>query len=123
MINRKHLGARNELMAVCWLLSAGWEVYRNVSQHGVADLVATREGEVRFIDVKANGNTRPTDDHINGGVWLMYPHEGDFFFTEPKERQIFNCVQCGKPLAKLRHRKFCDRRCEYDHEKLTRVRA
>jgi len=48
----KHLGARSELIAATWLLDRGYEVFRNVSQHGAADLVAWNGTDTLFVDVK-----------------------------------------------------------------------
>lgn len=54
MINNKHKGAASELLACAWLLNKGYEVYRNVSQHGFCDIVAydSLKEELMFIDVK-----------------------------------------------------------------------
>lgn len=41
----KHKGAVGELLASTWLLKQGYEVFRNVSPHGIADMVAWRPGE------------------------------------------------------------------------------
>jgi hypothetical protein len=41
----KHKGAVGELMASTWLLRQGYEVFRNVSPHGIADMVAWKPGE------------------------------------------------------------------------------
>lgn len=54
LIDRKHLGARSELIACSYLLSQGLEVFRNVSPHGDVDLIALDPNtkETTFIDVK-----------------------------------------------------------------------
>ena len=52
-IEPKHKGAVNELRATAWLIGLGYEVCRNVSQHGPVDLVAIRGDEVVLVDVKA----------------------------------------------------------------------
>jgi hypothetical protein len=41
----KHKGARSELVACAWLLCQGYEVFRNVSQHGLMDIIAIKDGE------------------------------------------------------------------------------
>lgn len=53
-MNKKHQGAFSEHKAICWLLEQGYEVFRNVSQHGAVDLIArdTDTGEYLPIDVK-----------------------------------------------------------------------
>ena len=58
-IPTKHKGAANELRAVLWLMKQGYEVFRNVSQHGAIDIIATRNDEILFLDVKSSW-ARPT---------------------------------------------------------------
>src|SRR5215469_8635574 len=45
----KHKGAVAELIASAWLLQHGYEVFRNVSQCGVADMVIWRPGEAPIL--------------------------------------------------------------------------
>jgi hypothetical protein len=47
-------GAVGELIACAWLVGLGYEVFRNVSYHGPADIVAwlPSTGETHLIDVK-----------------------------------------------------------------------
>lgn len=53
MIEVKHRGSANEMRACLWLLDQGYEVFRNVSQHGDVDIVALKGVETLRIDVKA----------------------------------------------------------------------
>lgn len=65
--HNKHLGALSEIEATRWLLSNGHEVFRNVSSHGIADIVAWVPGEPpTMIDVKTFGIT----DERNGSALL-----------------------------------------------------
>jgi hypothetical protein len=50
----KHTGAINELAACQYFLSKGYEVFRNVSQHGPADLAIWHKetNEFTLVDVK-----------------------------------------------------------------------
>lgn len=52
-INVGQVGALQELRVTCDLLKKGFEVYRNISQHGVGDLVAFKNGTTFLIDVKS----------------------------------------------------------------------
>lgn len=77
----KHRGATSELIAAAWLLRQGYEVFRNVSQHGEADLVAIKGDEVIQIDVKTrpaavnvNGYFKKVPDHVR--VLLVHPDTG-----------------------------------------------
>ncbi len=45
-------GAWAEMMAAAWLIEKGFDVFRNVAQHGPADLVALSHGRVQLFDVK-----------------------------------------------------------------------
>jgi Holliday junction resolvase-like predicted endonuclease len=54
-MHTKHRGAYNELTACLWLLKQGYEVFRNVSPHGLTDIVAIKGKEVHRIDVKKGG--------------------------------------------------------------------
>lgn len=53
-MNKKHQGAKAELLVCAWLLQQGYEVFRNVSQHGLADISVYHPGtkEQFLIDVK-----------------------------------------------------------------------
>lgn len=50
----KHRGAWSEIVAMSWLIEQGYEVFRNVSATGLADLVAHdfESGKTWLIDVK-----------------------------------------------------------------------
>lgn len=52
-MQQKHKGAWEELTASLWLMSQGFDVFRNVSQHGEIDLIARHPEtkETLFIDV------------------------------------------------------------------------
>lgn len=69
-MNLKHRGALSELQATAWLIEMGYEVFRNVSQHGIVDLVALdpETKETTFIDV----TTGHYYQKKGGGVTLHY---------------------------------------------------
>ena len=47
------LGTKNELIAAAWLISQGYEVFRNLSPVGPVDLIAMqKDGKIIKIDVK-----------------------------------------------------------------------
>lgn len=52
-VARRHLGSWSEIIASAWLLELGYEVFRNVSDKGPIDLIAIKNNEVTFIDVKS----------------------------------------------------------------------
>lgn len=49
----RHLGSWSEIIASAWLLELGYEVFRNVSDKGPIDLIAIKNNEVTFVDVKS----------------------------------------------------------------------
>lgn len=55
--SRSHVGAASELIACAWFLKRGWEVFRNVSPAGKADIVVTKGETILRLDITtANGN-------------------------------------------------------------------
>lgn len=69
-MKHKHKGAVAELKVSAWLLNKGFEVFRNISQHGLADIVAWNPltGERVLYDVKT------IHHHVNvKGKTIYYP--------------------------------------------------
>lgn len=62
---QKHQGAASELAACQFLLDKGYEVFRNVSAHGPADLVAWNPTthHILLIDVKTSRPKELEDGH------------------------------------------------------------
>ncbi len=124
MIDRKHAGGRNELMACVWLLQHGYEVFRNVSDHGYVDLVAMKGKEVLFLDVKGSNseNHRPRlhRRQIDRGISAIYvlANGNCIINTNPDVKPTtveFNCANCGKLCVTNRSRqKYCSHTC-YDN--------
>lgn len=75
-VSKKHRGAHSELVAVAWLIEQGYEVFRNVSQHGKVDIVVLNEATKEFIpiDVKTLSSYRTVDGQCRTG----YPSKKDF---------------------------------------------
>jgi hypothetical protein len=64
-----------EIIACEWLIRQGYELFRNISQHGIADYVACKAGEAPIvIDVKTHvrGFVNPTAAQRAGGVQILY---------------------------------------------------
>ena len=84
----KHRGAESELRACAWLLKQGYEVFRNVSSHGIIDIVAVKQGIATYIDVKSteHGNLNGTDEE-NEGIEILYPlPNGEFKFRQKRSK-------------------------------------
>lgn len=67
----KHKGAHSEMVACAWLLSNGYEVFRNVSPVGLSDVIAQKGGQILLLDVKS-GNTQLSREQIAGGVLPLW---------------------------------------------------
>src|SRR5262249_30883464 len=53
-----------KLFACAWLLEKGCDVFRNVSGHGLVDIVAIQGANVFFFDVKSVGTNKPDSSRI-----------------------------------------------------------
>ena len=72
--NRK--GDMAEYYAVTWLWDNGYEVFKNCGCSGPADLIATKDGKTKLIDVKTksgrSGRVRSDKQKELGVVLLNY---------------------------------------------------
>lgn len=64
----KHKGAHSELIACAWLLSQGYEVFRNVSAFGLTDVIAQKGGRILLLDVKSANATPLSKEQVAAGV-------------------------------------------------------
>lgn len=121
-MDEKHSGGRNELIACAWLLAEGYEVFRNVSQHGTADLVAIKSGLMIKVDVKAtrynlDGTIQRrglSPEQISDGVKCLMVLSDDHCVLDLDPLQacatmITPCLHCGAPIEHFisRPQKFC----------------
>lgn len=97
-MNKKHRGAASELAVCQYLLSQGYEVFRNISQHGLIDLIAYNPDtrELRFIDVKTAslyitkdgdehlGKTSASPEQIEHGVEILGVHPNTMAVIAPE---------------------------------------
>lgn len=131
------LGAFSELHACMWLLSKGYDVYRNVSHAGRADIIAVKEEEVIKIDVKTlkknkknNYNFHRTSYRANeekNVKTLFVTEDGSCLFAEELDKQYekslsigrtFFCVQCNKEVVRRSIiQKYCSKYCKNMHAK------
>ncbi len=116
-VAKKHLGARLELVACAWLLEHGYEVFRNVSPHGLVDIVATKAGKITMIDVKstvAGSKLVPgvSKEQFMAGVQILEVKEFDCVLHEiPRilgDERFSICKNCNKSFRQVRHTSvFC----------------
>lgn len=92
MLRSKHRGAYSEFAATNWLLAQGYEVFRNVSAHGPADLIAWNPitDERIFVDVKTfcniDGEPICTDEQVALGVKLLcVTYDGHVFWPRSQK--------------------------------------
>lgn len=71
----KHKGSYAELRAAAWLLDQGYDVFRNVSQHGKIDIVAIKDGVIRCFDVKKSYRG---GSPVSGVEYLSMNDDGSF---------------------------------------------
>lgn len=118
---KKHRGARNEMIACAYMLELGYEVFRNISQHGIVDLVAMKNDEVLLLDVKASHSTRDRapsrrandEQRRRGIVWLNVFEDGRCAISKPApelaQKQCLQCEQSFNPTKEKQ--RFCCRGC------------
>lgn len=110
----KHRGAWSELVATSWLIEHGYEVFRNVSATGLADLVAHHfeTGKTWLVDVKTcavycnkDGSyyvsgTKLSKDQTALGVRPLYvTHDG---IVEWDTRLIAGVYERLQPIVRTR---------------------
>lgn len=78
-MDKKHKGAFAELKAASWLLSEGYEVFRNVSQHGSVDIIALKPEtkETLLIDVKTAPAKTQVEPKGNIRILGFFPDTGN----------------------------------------------
>lgn len=128
----KHRGACSELIACSWLLEHGWEVFRNVSQHGDVDIVAMKGDEILFLDVKSvNGDQNYrnrsglTEHQLAKGIKALYVFDDntcEITNGRPQfsRERVETCRGCGKPLNRSR-RLWCSDFCAQRTRKATKA--
>lgn len=68
MVEDKHKGTLGEALAKVWLLAEGYDVFENVSPHGLVDLIAMKGKEVLYIDVKSVTPKKSNSHNYTGGT-------------------------------------------------------
>lgn len=92
----KHLAAQTELAACVFLLGEGYEVFRNVSAHGTADIVACKGSEVLRIDVKSARHAKLTPEQEKEGIIILYIDEnGRCEFDFDRKQRIDKALHCA----------------------------
>jgi hypothetical protein len=128
-MRNKHAGALSELIGAAWLVEQGYEVFRNVSQHGAIDLMAARGEEILRLDVKTcrNDDFVPfvTDEQMENGICILAVNPETRFcrVVEPRLpfRELMGCIGCGLVfLARSPAFKYCTERCGLDDRRRKR---
>jgi hypothetical protein len=117
----KHKGAKGELIACAWLLSEGYEVFRNVSPFGIIDVVAIKDNKISYFDVSTRPKL-PTEAQIEAGVRIICVNDdGNCEICEFTSMSLRNsikltktCDQCGNSYKPHRYRqRFCTKQCNH----------
>lgn len=126
----KHKGAYCEMIASAWLLKEGYEVFRNISQHGSVDVLAIKNNEIFKFDVKSsngNKNSKLSSAQIKENVKLLkvYDDGSCIIDWEPKEVHQWSkiiCKHCSNEFIKKREDSiFCRKTCKVGyHAKIKR---
>lgn len=111
----KHRGAFSELIACTWLLERGYEVFRNISQHGIADLVVFRDGKILKIDVKTatREGSRPSLNAAqakeNVAALYVFPDGTCEIEYSPriKGNETAKCIICANIFTKKKFVQVC----------------
>ena len=124
-MKQKHQGPLSEIVACAWLLRQGYEVFRNISFYGEADIIAMNFStkEVILIDVKtvrpgmpiSNAMIVLTDSQKELGVRILAVEaaSGACEFIEAYERGTKKCNCCTKEfIPRTRKSKFCSSECQ-----------
>jgi hypothetical protein len=113
-VKYKHKGAANEMAAILWLLNQGYDVFRNVSQHGAIDLIAIRDNEALRLDVKSamSAARQVSKEQRELGVKLLLPKADSFEITDPPDPIVERVCRCGKRfIPRRRNTQYCGRAC------------
>jgi hypothetical protein len=96
----KHRGAQTELLACTYLLGEGYDVFRNISAHGLVDIIACRGTELLRIDVKSGGSPKLKPAQERDGVVILHVDEhGVCEFDTDRKRRFAEVV--GATLAEV----------------------
>lgn len=128
MMDRKHRGARAELLAITFLLKEGYEVFRNVSPYGLIDIVAIKGGVSAHFDVKtaqitSDGGRRMVArlslEQVSAGVKCINVYDDDVVVIDWNPQASFKhesreCSMCGHTFRQTNARHlFCTSKCRH----------
>lgn len=113
-----HKGARAELLACGWLMAQGYEVFRNVSPAGPADMVVWKPGSGEFtaIQVKCSGAAGSRgillkfQEKHNVKVLLVFPDDRVAWASNALPER--GCIECGaRYIPKQQRQLYCGSPC------------
>lgn len=124
MMDTKHKGSQSELIAAAWLLARGYEVFRNVSDHGEIDIVGVKDGSVFYFDVKScdgKQKFRLKLSQVRHGIKILYVFDNgecEIDWAGPPVDPR-TCKQCARSFEPVRHNQiFCDFRCRHRNKQI-----
>lgn len=119
-MNPKHQGALSELAACSWLLREGYEVFRNVSQAGLIDIIAIKDGKFLKLDVKTKSREdfpAVSKEQLEAGVGAIYvlPDGSCIIEETPRAKRpaVAICEICHAQFIKrVPKQRRCSKFCE-----------
>lgn len=125
-MNSSRQGDVGEYLAVIWLLSEGWEVFKNVASKGPGDLVAVKNKTILMIDVKYTIQVHYPTGEDKRITYMCIDPDGSVQFKPHVElafpEKVIPCQSCGEvfePLS-MDHR-YCSQSCR-SKAKLVKLR-
>lgn len=115
----KHKGAKSEFIAISWLLSLGYEVFKNVSFHGDVDVIAWKDGVLECFDIKTINRTTVNysllPSQMNRNIKVIGVNLDNNFckIIEPSLKFAEGiCEECNKLFKKRKYdQKYCTFTC------------
>jgi hypothetical protein len=110
-------------------LDQGFEVYRNVSSHGLCDLIAEKDGRFRRFDVKSFNNLtqktypRLKSEQIKNGIELLVVKRDDTCVIVEESMYNFfeytlQCKSCGVIFKRGKRKTYCSDQCRSNQLRL-----
>lgn len=108
-IMKHRTGARGEAIAIAWLISRDWYVFKCFQSHSPADIVAikmqgSRPAQVLMLEVRYQGieSGRPEGlsyNQLKAGVKLMIVHHDGHVDLDPEWSRRSNAKKSQKPTS------------------------
>jgi len=124
-MNTSKKGAVAEYVASNWLLTQGYEVFKNITPSGKIDIIAVKSNEMHLIDValclKSKGKDKYSDNKKRAAVEgahlgikiLCVLDTGECVWREElfKQKPSIECDECKSLFTPIRNELTCSDSC------------